>query len=322
MNILFITEQGASVKKFSERIVVAKDGIELTDIPVHKTSAVIVFGNVQFSTQVLALLASNKITVSYLYFNGKLKCQSIPPSDKNLDLRFNQYQAVNDEEFSINLIKQLLVDKIDAEIELYRNNRIKNENFTLTEIKHRMDYFKNEIYTANDYNQLLGLEGSSSKQHFEYYSFLFLKDLKFTTRTKRPPKDEVSALLSLGYTLLLPIINSFCCAAGLDVYNGFLHKMEYNRPSLALDVLEIFRAPIVDRFVLTSCNLSVFSKADFLNTELRGYYLKEQEFKKYLTFWNKFLTAPELDFYNQLNYAVTSLTKMIREQKVSSLRKN
>jgi CRISPR-associated protein Cas1 len=321
MNILFITEQGASVKKFSERIIVSKDGTELTDIPVHKTSAVIIFGNVQVSTQVLSLLASNKITVTYLYFNGKLKCQSIPPCDKNLDLRYLQYQACIEDDFVIQIIKQLLKDKIESEIELYRNNRIKNESFTLTEIKHRMDYFKREIDNAEDYNQLLGLEGSASKQHFDFYSYLFLKDLKFTTRTKRPPKDEVSALLSLGYTLLLPIINSFCHAAGLDIYTGFLHKMDYNRPSLALDILELFRAPIVDRFVLTSCNLSIFNKNDFLNTEQRGYYLKENEFKKFLVYWNKFIAAPELDFYNQLNFAVTNFTKIIRERQIFSLRK-
>ena len=322
MSILFITIQGSSVKKLSERIIVTKDGLELSEIPVRKTSGVIIFGNVQVSTQVLALLAANNITVSYLYFNGKLKCQSMPVADKNLDLRFQQYQASTNEELSLLIIRQILKDKIESEIELYRNNRIKNETLTLTEIKHRMEYFKREIDSAADYNQLLGLEGSASKQHFEFYANLFLKELKFTKRTKRPPKDETSALLSLGYTLLLPVINSFCHAAGLDLYNGFLHKPDYNRPSLALDVLEIFRAPIVDRFVLNICNLSVFSKNDFLNTEQRGFYLKDDYFQKYLQFWNKYLSSPELDFYNQLNYAVSMLTKSIREHQVYSLREN
>jgi CRISPR-associated protein Cas1 len=138
----------------------------------------------------------------------------------------------------------------------------------------------------------MGSEGIATAVYFKAYGRMFRKELRFETRTKRPPKDPVNALLSLGYTLLTNEILSLVIAGGLDPYLGFLHGVVYGRPSLALDVVEEFRHPLIDRFTLNLFNNELFTAADFRPVEGQGVYLTETALKNYLKLYEQRLREP------------------------------
>ena len=121
---------------------------------------------------------------------------------------------------------------------------------------------------------------------------MFRKELTFQERTRRPPKDPVNAILSLGYTMITNEILGLVIAHGLDPYIGFLHGIVYGRPSLALDLVEEFRHPVIDRLTLHLFNHNVLTSEDFSKVEQNGIYLTNDGLKKYFQFYEKRLKAP------------------------------
>ena len=111
-------------------------------------------------------------------------------------------------------------------------------------------------------SSLRGLEGSATRAYFSGYRSLFSLEWRFTARRRRPPPDPVNVLLSFGYTLLAQAVNGAVQAVGLDPYAGFLHEVVYNRPALALDILEEFR-PVVDGIALWCCRSGQLKPGDF-----------------------------------------------------------
>lgn len=112
----------------------------------------------------------------------------------------------------------------------------------------------------------------------------------FTGRNRRPPRDPLNALLSFGYVLVGSEIQSLLDAMGFDPYLGFFHKIDYGRPSLALDLVEEFRAPLVDRFSLRLLNLGILSAEDFTRTPEGGMVLEREALKRYFAAYEKELT--------------------------------
>jgi CRISPR-associated protein Cas1 len=122
---------------------------------------------------------------------------------------------------------------------------------------------------ATAVDSLLGLEGQGAALYFGQFN-RFLKAqppgraFDFQNRNRRPPKDPVNALLSFAYALLAKDCFSALCVVGFDPYRGFFHTGRHGRPSLALDLMEEFRAVIADSVVLTLINNRVVTPDDFL----------------------------------------------------------
>ena len=123
---------------------------------------------------------------------------------------------------------------------------------------------------AADLATLRGQEGIGSKAYFAVYRTCLRPGFIFAKRTRRPPRDPVNALLSLGYTLLGEAIATALEVVGLDPYEGFYHADKYGRPALALDLLEEFRGPVADSVVLTLINKRMLQPDDFTEPEANG----------------------------------------------------
>jgi CRISPR-associated protein Cas1 len=144
---------------------------------------------------------------------------------------------------------------------LQRHNRERQD----LEISAAIDRLKASLDTLQrkvSHSSLLGVEGSGSAAYFRGYRRLLDTAWKFTDRNRRPPRDPVNVLLSLGYTLLTRVGSSAVETVGLDPYAGFLHEIAYNRPALALDLVEEFR-PVVDGIVLWCLNSGQVTAEDF-----------------------------------------------------------
>jgi CRISPR-associated protein Cas1 len=119
------------------------------------------------------------------------------------------------------------------------------------------------VSRVSDLNELNGVEGSAAREYFAAFAIMNRSGLPFPGRRSHPSTDPVNALLSFGYTLVVNELSALLDGMGFDPYIGFLHTLDYGRPSLALDMVEEFRHALVDRFTLSALNRKTFGAADF-----------------------------------------------------------
>ncbi|MCX8082692.1 MAG: CRISPR-associated endonuclease Cas1 [bacterium] len=281
MSTLFLIEQGAKLKKESKKFVIEKDDNVLLEIPEFKIERVFIFGNIQLTTQAMKFLLENGIETSLFTLYGKFLGRLVPVESKNVPLRIAQYNHYISEEFKLEISKTIITGKIrNAKTILLKYFRNHPEVDFVKHIE-ELDILLEEIPRKNKISSLLGVEGRASAVYFECFGKMILKDFNFTERIPRHPKDPVNSLLSFGYALLTNELFSSISARGFDPYLGFLHSNEYGRPALALDLMEEFRQPLIDRLVLELINKEVIKSDEFEEKE-EGLYLNEKARKNYL----------------------------------------
>jgi CRISPR-associated protein Cas1 len=268
--VLYVQEPGSHVGKRSEHLIVRKDGQELTRVPMHAVRQVVVFGNVQVSTQALQTLAANDIPVVYLTGHGRFLGTFAPAVPKNVGLREAQFRLFADAGECLALSKAVVRAKLtNQRALLMRSLRGDGERGSdepaargLAEVLRRLD-------DAASLETVLGLEGQGAALYFgEFGRFLRTqppgRGFDFTVRNRRPPRDPVNSLLSFAYALLTKDCFAAVCTVGFDPYKGFFHSNRHGKPSLALDLLEEFRPVIADSVVLTLLNNEMLTPDDFL----------------------------------------------------------
>lgn len=174
----------------------------------------------------------------------------------------------------------------------------------------RLDQLLAHLYIRTKVTTILGIEGQATAVYFRAFGKMCRKDLQFSQRTRRPPKDEVNALLSFGYALITNEMLSILCAIGFDSYIGYLHGMNYGRPSLALDMVEEFRQPMIDRFTLNLINNRIFTAEDFEKKEEKGIYLKDDSRRRYFIEYKKMMITSFKDSQSGKRVTYRSLFKI------------
>jgi len=145
---------------------------------------------------------------------------------------------------------------------------------------------------ADVIESLLGIEGSAARAYFAAYQSLFEPAWQFAGRNRRPPRDPINALLSLGYTLLSVNLVAALEVVGLDPYLGYFHADDYGRPALALDLEEEFRAPVVDSLVYSLVRHDQIAPDDFTGGSRGGeVWLKEAALRKFIGQYNRKLRS-------------------------------
>ena len=157
-----------------------------------------------------------------------------------------------------------------------------------------------------------GLEGAASAAWFAFLGTLFAAPWSFTTRTRRPPTDPVNALLSLGYTWLLNRTNARAEALGFEINVGGLHEYHPGRPSLGCDLIEPFRVPVVDRWVVATCAQGELQPRDFKVEESGGFRLQSGVFARTLSLWEQHVT--DIGLERQLDDSLRSLSRFLTDR--------
>lgn len=263
MASLYLLEQGSKLSKTSKRLVIEKNREIISEIPEFKIERVFVFGNVQITTQALRFLLENDIDVSFFNMRGKLIGKLFSFGSKNVYLRIAQYEAFKNQQFKLEISKRIVQAKVRNSLTVLQKFHRNHPEVKLEEEICRLSEILAGIGRKTQLSSLLGLEGLSSKIYFKGFSRMLMKNFEFKERRRHPPPDPVNSLLSLGYSLITSEMFSILFALGLDPYVGFFHSLEYARPSLALDLIEEFRAVIVDRLVLHLINKEMLREEDF-----------------------------------------------------------
>lgn len=258
---LYVGLQGAVLTQQGERIVVIHEGKTVMDRPLISIEDVILFGNVTITTQAKRMLLEDGHHVSYTTFNGQMIGQLIPPLNKNSILREAQYRY----KFSnrVHVQRCIIESKINNMRTMLQRYARRNDDPGLRTAVDALKTSTDELLKVRNNDHIMGIEGNATSIYFSTFPLLLKQDLGFNGRNKRPPRDPVNAVLSLGYTLLANICTSQCYHVGYDPYCGFLHATRHGKPSLALDIMEEFRQPVVDSLLFTLFNNYSLTPDDF-----------------------------------------------------------
>lgn len=291
MATIYLTDQQSVLRKEQNRLVIERDGVKLAAIHDFKVDRVVIFGNVQVTTQVIAYLLQRGIDTVFLSQHGKLKGRLAAIDSNNAVLRVRQYERSRDSRFALALARRIVAGKMVNCVEtLARRQRNFPHELLCSEIEKLQAMIKT-LPAADSQERLLGIEGSAAAIYFQGFKRLLRRGVVFESRKRRPPTDPVNAALSLGYTLLYNEAIAALAAAGFDPYIGFYHKISYGRCSLALDLIEEFRPITVDRLTLKLFNLSIISPAQFLKEETGAVRFDDDARKKFFVEYENVMTS-------------------------------
>ena len=263
MSTLYITEPGARIEKEYHQLLVTKDDEVLARTPLSRVSHVVLVGNVGTTTPALLALLDAGVGLSLVSTGGKLRGRLVPATGGNAALRQAQYRAASDTVFCTRFARAVTCGKLRNSRTMMQRLLRRHEGLPPVQLL-RLEAALEQAAQARSVETLRGLEGSGARAYFGLFRQALRVDLAFEKRARRPPPDPVNALLSLGYTLLNEALMTALEVVGLDPYAGFFHADKYNRPALALDMVEEFRAPIVDSLVLTLINKRLLGPEDFV----------------------------------------------------------
>ena len=305
MPVLYLSEQGSRVHKEGNRIIVKKDENILLDISLFKIDTIVVFGNVHFSTQALGDILGKGIDIAFLTMTGRLKGRIESYKSKNIPLKLKQYEIYKDKERSLKYAKKFLIAKVHNSKNFLKYYDYKYGELKLEEeIKEIKEKEKN-IENKTTIDSLLGLEGYISRVYFTGFRKIVNQIYGMAVMEDREPRGSfsfVNQLLSLGYVCWTNEIMAGLNAAGLDPYLGFLHSIDFGRPSLALDIIEEYRQPVIDKLTLNLVNKKIFNKEDFEATE-EGMRMKQDKLKEYFKFYEEWLREKNKDYdSNQVSF--------------------
>lgn len=294
LNTLFVTSPDVYLSLDSENIVVIKDNETIGRYPLHNLEAICSFGYSGASPALMGECAKRNIALTFMTSNGKFLASVIGESRGNVVLRKEQYRISDDEKRSAIVSRNFILGKLyNSKWILERATRdyplridmpkFKTITASLTEIMQL-------IRKVEDLDELRGFEGSAAVQYNSVFDDLILQQKEyfyFNGRNKRPPLDNVNALLSFAYTLLTNDTKAALESVGLDAYVGFLHRDRPGRASLALDLMEELRSVFADRFVLSLINKKVVNETGFTRKENGAVIMDSDTRKKVLVAWQE-----------------------------------
>ncbi|MFD0704737.1 type I-C CRISPR-associated endonuclease Cas1c [Alloscardovia venturai] len=293
-NTLFVLTEGAYLSLEDENIVVECKKDRLGKVPLRSLDSILSFSYGGASPALMGKCSEMGVSLSFFSPRGKYYCSIFGESNRNVLLRQEQFRISDDESRSLLIAKNMILGKIfNARWVLERAKRDHAMRINVNLITQVSESLAQEIYLVRkvqSLDELRGIEGLSAKQYFSAFDELILRnkdDFFFEGRTRRPPMDNMNAILSFVYVL----ISRDCAAAlqgvGLDPYVGFFHVERPGRQSLALDLVEELRSPLGDRFSLTLVNTGILNDSHFEHRENGGVFLNDAGRRALLTEWQK-----------------------------------
>ncbi|MEK4149487.1 type I-C CRISPR-associated endonuclease Cas1c [Robertmurraya sp. FSL W8-0741] len=292
LNTLFITQPDVYLSLDGDNVVILKDQQALKRFPSHNLESIVTFGYTGASPALMGYCAERNISLLFLTQSGRFLARVIGQSRGNVILRKKQYRFSEDEEISARIARNFIIGKIFNHkwmIErMTRDYPLRIDVAAFKDISKQLSVVIQDVRTCDDLERLRGLEGQAAISYNRIFDQMILQqkeDFYFHSRSRRPPLDNVNAMLSFAYTLLAHDTASALEGVGLDAYVGFLHRDRPGRVSLALDLMEELRGIYADRFVLSLINKKVVNKEAFIKKENGSVLMTDEARKTFLSAW-------------------------------------
>ncbi len=307
--VLVVQTPGSSIGFRGGEVVVSDRKTDTGKFPINQLRSIYVFGAVQVTAQAVQAFLEREIDVAYFSPAGRFLglLRGLPAS--GVDARLGQYRMFGEPGIRLRLAAEVVRAKIhNQRVLLMRNGDAPDSALrTLATLRDRAP-------EAKDMTALLGVEGAAAALYFEHFPTM-LKDrtawaFDFVKRNRRPPRDPVNSLLSMGYSMLSKELAGVCHAVGLDPFLGFFHQPRYGRPALALDLMEEFRPLIADSVAISLLNRGELQPSDFLSSA-NGCFLNQEGRR---AFWENYFRRMDADVtHPQFGYQM-SYRRMLEVQ--------
>lgn len=287
-NTLYVTTEGAYLKKDGETVSVSADNKDIFRVPIHNLESIVCMGYIGISPYLMHLCAENNVSVSFLTPSGRFLGRVTGQTKGNVLLRKAQYRYSEDLALSNEIARPIVSAKITNSRYLLsrfvRDHKDTKDTEKVSQAAAQMKALAKKAENSKELDTTRGFEGTAAETYFSVFNSLITTDeIAFNGRNRRPPKDEINCLLSFLYTLLYHDVRSAAETAGFDPAVGFLHRDRPGRMSLALDMMEELRPVMVDKTVLKLINLKVVRKSDFVFRENGAVEMKDDARKKVIT---------------------------------------
>ena len=281
--VLVVQTAGAQIGQRGDELLVSVKGEDVRKLPGQQVRAIYCYGAVQITAQAVSTCLELGIDVSYFSPAGRFlgMLGGLPAS--GVDARRGQYRLFEMPGVRLQLAREVIRAKIhNQRVMLMRNGDAPDRVLNL------MSGFRDATESARDLTSLMGIEGSAAALYFEQFESMLKQrdDWKFDWRgrNRRPPRDPVNALLSLGYSMLAKELTGVCHSVGLDPFLGFMHQPRYGRPALALDLMEEFRPLVADSVAISLVNRGELGPEDFM-ASANGTFLTDRGRRPFWEAW-------------------------------------
>lgn len=294
LNTLYITAEEAWLRKDGANVVVEIEGVEKMRVPVHLIGAIACFSRPGLSPALLGYCAAEGVSVSLHKPTGRFLARIEGPQTGNVLLRRAQHRQTVDENAALPTARSIIAAKATNQravlTRALRDKAHEGDPTPIDDATRRLKDAARLALSAATLDDARGHEGEGANAYFGVFDALIRRDdkeLAFKGRSRRPPIDAPNAVLSFLYALLAQDCASALEGVGLDPQMGFLHRDRPGRASLALDLMEEFRAPVADRVCLTLFNRRQLGPRDFRYEPNGAVLLSDDARKTVLVAWQE-----------------------------------
>lgn len=294
LNVFYIFQPDVYVSKEGENIVILKEKKEIKRLPVHTIESIVCFNYLGISPSLMQLCGERNIGISFFTPYGKFQGRVSGSLQGNVLLRKQQYRYSDEETESARIARNMIIGKIfNSRVVLRRASRDHAEKADTNVLNHSANILKNsieKIRNAESLQTIRGIEGTCANAYFESLDHLIIQQKEhfyMHGRNRRPPLDNMNALLSFLYSMLTNDIRSALESVGLDPYVGFLHRDRPGRVSLALDLMEELRPVMADRVALSLVNRKQVNEKGFITKESGGVLMTDETRLTVLKEWQE-----------------------------------
>lgn len=292
LNTLYIMSPNRYLSLDGENIVVLEDKEQVGRVPLHNLESIITMGYTGASPALMAACAEKGIGLCFADQQGKFLARVIGEVRGNVVLRKTQYSFSEKKDESIKIAKGFMIGKIYNSRwcleRVVRDHELRVDADRIKKVSGMLQNSLTAVQECGNMDSLRGIEGEAASLYFSVFDEMILQqkeDFYFKVRNKRPPLDNVNALLSFVYTLLANMCTSALELVGLDPYVGFMHSDRPGRASLALDLMEELRSVLADKFVLSLINKRMVNEKGFTRKENGAVIMDDDTRKVVLSAW-------------------------------------
>ncbi|KXW57592.1 CRISPR-associated protein Cas4/endonuclease Cas1 fusion [Ferrovum myxofaciens] len=268
MSSLYIDRKGIELEADGEALVFRENGARVGTVPLAPLSRIFLRGDVRLQSSLLGKLGERGIGVIVLSGRiGKVSLLLARPHN-DASRRVQQYRLSQDDQFCLYFSRDLVREKIFSGRDYLKLCREKDleHRYEITLAMRKLEGIADSLHDKDSLASVRGAEGAAAAAYFQGIAAISPPRLKFNHRNRRPPRDPLNALLSLGYTMLHGEAVLALYGAGFDPYIGFFHQMDFGRESLACDMVEPLRVE-VDRFAIDAFRSDILRLEDFSTTD-------------------------------------------------------
>lgn len=289
LNTLYVTTQSTYLAREGETVLVRVEGETKLRVPIHTLGSIVCFGQVSMSPPLMGLCGERGVAVSFLSINGRFLARVEGPVSGNVLLRREQYRRADDLTLAAEMARAMVAAKIaNCRTVLQRAIRDRPDKKGVADLSEAVEQLAQHLRELEDSLPLdivRGKEGDAARRYFGVFDHLITAqkdDFFFRERSRRPPLDNMNAILSFFYTLLAHDVAAALEGVGLDPAVGFLHRDRPGRPGLALDLMEELRPYLADRLALSMVNRQEIKGKGFKHSESGGVIMNDETRKQVL----------------------------------------